>query len=126
MKMPLLPLTRLFLGTVAGIGLVSLLLPQPSWAQQANDVAPLQDFDPEGNSDPFSRTDQGDSLGVFDLIHRARLGNNRSLDEYSTEQNESLDAAAAKFRQMQQQRIQGQQQVSPIAPVTGEGAGQTE
>lgn len=126
MKTPLLPLTRLVLGTVAGIS-VSLLLPQPSWAQQANDVAPLQDFDPQGNDDdPFSRTDQGDSLGIFDLIHRARLNNNRDPGEYSTEQNESLDAAAAKFREMQRQRIQGQPQGSPIAPVTGEGAGQRE
>lgn len=118
MKMPFFPLTRLVLGTLAGIGVVSLLLPQPSWAQQANDVNPLQDFDPEQNSDPFSRTNEGDSFGVFDLIHRANLNNNRSPGDYSAEQNEGLDAAADQFRQMQQQRIQGQQQASPANSVT--------
>lgn len=119
MKMPLLPLARLVVGTVAGIGLVSLLLPQPSWAQ-ATDVNPLQDFEPQEHrrSDPFSRTNDADGFGVFDLIHRATLGNNRSLDDFSSEQNESLDAAAAQFRARQRQQIQGQGQASQVNPVS--------
>lgn len=118
MKLPALSLTRLVLGTVAGIGVVSLLLPQPSWAQ-ASDVNPLQDFESQENSsDPFSGSNEAGSFGVFDLIHRANLGNTRSLNDYSAEQNENLDAAAAQFRTIQLQRIRGQGQASQVNPVT--------
>jgi hypothetical protein len=118
MEMPAKTLTRLVIGTVVGIGVVSLLLPQPSWAQ-ANRVNPLQDFDPQENSsDPFSGGKEPDSFGIFDLIHRAQLGTNRSSQDFSVEQNESLDAAAAEFRARQRQRIQGQQQTIPANPVT--------
>lgn len=119
MKMPILSLTRLVLSTVAGIGVVSLLLPQPSWADPNNEANPLKDFETQRNNDPFSSSrDDADGFGVFDLIHRATLGNNRSLQDYSTEQNENLDAAAAQFRSRQRERIQGQDQPTPVNPVT--------
>lgn len=118
MKITLLPLARLVLGTVAGIGVVSLLLPQPTWAQ-TTDVNPLQDLQPQDNrSDPFSRTNEDSGLGMFDLIHRATLGNTRSIEDFSSEQNESLDAAAAQFRARQRQQIQGPGQASQVNPVS--------
>lgn len=108
-------LTSLILSTVAGIS-ASLLLPQPSWAQvTTTDVNPLEDLNSEQSSDPFSRT--GSSFGVFDLIHRANLGSGPNPDEYSSQQNESLNTAAAEFRKKQQERLQVQQQATPTNPV---------
>ena len=118
MKMQALSLTRLVLGTVVGIGVISSLLPQITWAQ-ATRVNPLEDFENQENSnDPFSSGKEQDSLGVFDLIHRANLGNNRSIQDYSAEQNQNLNDAAAQFRARQRQRIQGQGQASEVNPVT--------
>lgn len=101
---------KLFLGTVAGISLFSLLLPQSIWAQTATEVNPLQDFDPQlQNQDPFSS--DSDPVGsIFDLMHRAQQGNIRSANEYSAEQDKVINDAAAQFRSMQLQRIQKQQQ----------------
>lgn len=119
MKMLPKSFTQLVLGTVAAIGVVSLLLPQLTWAQ-ATPVNPLEDFDPQANSDdPFSTGKEQDSFGgVYDLIHRAQRGNIRSIQDFSTEQNENLDAAAAEFRARQRQRIQGQGQATQVNPVT--------
>jgi hypothetical protein len=119
MKTPAKSLTRLLLGTVVGIGVVSLLLPQLSWAQ-ATRANPLEDFETQENrNDPFSSGKEQDSFGgVYDLIHRAQMGNMRSWEDFSAEQNENLNDAAAQFRARQRQRIQGQQQTSPANPVT--------
>ena len=108
-------LLTLVLGTVAGISLVSLLMPQLSWAQ-TTDVNPLQDLNPEQNQDPFSSSSQGNSFSMFNIIHRANLGS-ISIDDYSAAQNESLNNAAAEFRKKQLQRMQ-QQQATPINQVT--------
>lgn len=106
----------LVLGTVAGISLVSLLMPQMSWAQTTN-VNPLQDLNPEQNQDPFSSSSEGNSFSMFDIIHRANLGGSLNIDDYNTAQNESLNNAAAEFRKKQLQRMQ-QQQATPINQVT--------
>ena len=118
MKIPFSSLTGLTLGVIS-IGLVSLLVPQPSLAEPNFDnsgkVNPLQDFETrDSGSDPFSRNaDAGD---LFNLINRAALSNPRSLQDFSAEQNESLDAAAAEFRTRQRQRIQGKP--IPVNPVS--------
>ena len=117
MKVQILSLKQLVLGTVLGIGVVSLLQP-PCLAQVRDRVNSLQDFDSEQNSDPFSSNNEADSFGVFDLIHRANMGNTRSLSDYSSEQNENLDAAAAEFRTMQKKRIPNPSQVSPTNSVS--------
>lgn len=108
MKIPFLPLSQLVF-SIAGFS-ISLLLPQPSFAQSTQ-VNPLQDLQPEQTSDPFARTDRGDSFGIFDLIHRATLGSPGSLEE------QNLDEAAADFRARQKQRIQQQQQAIPETTV---------
>lgn len=108
-------LTSLVLSTVAGIS-VSLLLPQPSWAQTTS-VNPLEDLNSEQSSDQFSRTNEGNSFGVFDLIHRANLGSGPNIEDYSSQQNESLNTAAAEFRKKQRERLQVQQQATPTNPV---------
>lgn len=126
MKIAAKSFTQLVFGTVAGISVLSLLLPQITWAQTA-DVSPSQDVELQQsndflsgaqNSDPFAGNSEQDSFGVFDLIHRATLGSNRSQDEYSTEQNQNIDTAAAQFRALQRQRISGQKATpaNPAAP----------
>lgn len=122
MKIPAKSLTRLIIYIVAGISIASLLIPQPSWAQSApsDRVEPLQDFNPQQNQDPFARGAEQDSFGggIFDLIHRAQMGNIRSINEYSSEQNQSINDAAAQFRARQRQMmLQNQQQVNPVNPV---------
>ncbi len=100
----------------AGISVVSLLQLQPSWAQTATDANnPLQDFDSQQNGNPFSsRGDDGQAFsGIMQLMHRAQQGSIRSINDYSTEQNQNLDAAAAKFRQRQLQMMQNQTPVQP-------------
>ena len=97
-------LTRLVIASVAGISAFSLLLPQSSLADQLD---PLQELDPQQSNDPFSRTNEESSFGLFDLIHRANLGSNSIWD--TTEQNEKLDAAAAEFLAKQRQLLQNQQ-----------------
>lgn len=95
-------LARFVFATAVGISVISIS--QPSFAQVGN-VNPIRDLDSERQSDdPFSaQNNEGGSYGVFDLIHRATLGNNRDLNEFATEQNQNLDAAAAAFRAKQRQ-----------------------
>lgn len=121
MKLSPLPLTRLVLGTVAGIGLFSSLLVQPTWAEPSapsynpnSDANPLQGLGPQDyGSDPFARMNRGDSMGLMDLMRRATQSGNRSIDDFNSEQNQSIDQAAAQFRARQQQQIQGKKQVYP-------------
>lgn len=109
--------TSLVIGTVAGMGVMSLLLPQIIWAQ-TTDLNPLEDANPaEEGSDPFSSSGQGNSFGIFDLIHRANLGGDRNLEDFSSEQNQSLNDAAAQFRKKQLERLQ-QRQATPATVTT--------
>lgn len=109
--------TSLVIGTVAGISVVSLLSPQMIWAQTTN-VNPLEDANPaEEGSDPFSSSGQGNSFGIFDLIHRANLGGDRNVEDFSLEQDQNLNSAAAQFRKKQLERLQ-QRQASPTTVTT--------
>lgn len=110
--------TKLALGCLAGSAFAAFMLPQPTSAQ-LTDAQPLQDWqNPESNGDPFSgKGDGGEGpFDVFNMIHRANLGPTRSLGEFSEEQEESLDAAAAQFRQQQQLRLQLPNGVVPVTP----------
>jgi hypothetical protein len=115
MKIQPKSLTSLVVGTVA-VSVMSLLLPQPNWAQTIG-VDPLQDLNSEENGDPFSGNNEGNSYGVFDLIHRARLGSGPNLEDYNSDQNQKLNTAAAEFRKKQRERLQVQQQATPTNPV---------
>ncbi|MUL38784.1 hypothetical protein [Gloeocapsopsis dulcis] len=121
MKIPRL-LNQIVLGTVAGVGLASLLLPQASLAQVTNSADPQEIFRTERNSDPFSSQNANDSWGMFDLIHRAQLGTMRDPYEYANEQNQNINSAASAFRERQRQLMQqsSPQQVAPAnsAPPT--------
>ena len=95
----------------------SLLIPQLSWAQTTPTTTTnnaLEDLDQQ-NRNPFSsHSDDGNAMnGIMDLMHRAQMGNIRSVNEYSAEQDRSLNDAASQFRQKQLQMLRNQNQNSP-------------
>ncbi len=104
---------------LSAIALSTLFLPQATFAQVSglNNSQPLQDFQTNDNPDPFSSRLGGS--GVLDLIHRSRLGNGRSIEEFSTEQRQNLNDAAAEFRNKQRLLLE-----KPAVP--SEGATPTE
>jgi hypothetical protein len=94
----------------------SLLVPQLSWAQTTPTTSSnnaLEDLEQQ-NRNPFSsHSDDGNAMnGIMDLMHRAQMGNIRSVNEYSAEQDRSLNDAASQFRQKQLQMIRNQNQNS--------------
>lgn len=110
MKESFFPVIKLFVATVAGISVTSLLIAQPSSAQ----ISPTDAFPSGGttdqNTDPFSRANS-DNFDMFNLIHRAKFG---TLNWNADEQNQQLDSAAAAFKARQQKLLQGQQQQGQI------------
>lgn len=99
---------------VSTVGFACLLMPTSSWAQATVDPNPLQDLNQEQNRDPFSRGNDEDAYGgIMQLMHRAQMGTIRSTNEFYTEQDRSLNDAAAQFRQRQLERIQNQNQAQP-------------
>ncbi|MBW4574344.1 MAG: hypothetical protein KME08_03580 [Aphanothece sp. CMT-3BRIN-NPC111] len=109
-------LARTSLGVLAGMGVASCLLPQPSLAQSAYPSS--SDNLNEGNNNPFSSRYDDSGFSPLDMIHRAQLGTLRSFDEFNSEQSESLNNAADEFRRQQIERLRQQNQVSPVQQVT--------
>ena len=94
----------------------SFLIPQLSWAQTTPTTTTnnaLEDLEQQ-NRNPFSsHSDDGNAMnGIMDLMHRAQMGNIRSVNEYSAEQDRSLNDAATQFRQKQLQMLRNQNQNS--------------
>lgn len=105
--------------TVSAIASCALFSPQATFAQASgltNSPQPLQDFQTQDNTDPFSGRSSGS--GIFDLIHRSRLGNGRSMEEFNTEQRQNLNDAAAEFRNKQRLLLEKPAEATPgaIAP----------
>lgn len=105
-------MTRLAIATLVGVAALPALLAQATLAQTAPTVQPLEDFKPnDGGSDPFSNR-SGSASSLFDLMHRVTLSNGRSIEDFSSEQQQNLNDAAAQFRQEQLKRLK-QQPVQP-------------
>ncbi|MCC3420474.1 MAG: hypothetical protein JGK24_22135 [Microcoleus sp. PH2017_29_MFU_D_A] len=104
----------------SAIATSALLSPQATFAQASglnnNNPQPLQDFQTKDNTDPFSGRSTGG--GIFDLIHRSRLGGGRSIEEFNTEQRQNLNDAAADFRNKQRQMLEKQAAPAPGAAPT--------
>lgn len=105
--------------TVSAIASCALFSPQATFAQASglnNSPQPLQDFQTQDNTDPFSGRSSGS--GIFDLIHRSRLGNGRSMEEFNTQQRQNLNDAAAEFRNKQRLLLEKPAEATPgaIAP----------
>jgi len=110
---------KLMMGIAASaIASCALFSPQASFAQASglNNAQPLQDFQTQDNTDPFSGRSSGS--GIFDLIHRSKLGGGRSMEEFTTEQRQNLNDAAAEFRNKQRLLLENQAVPTPgaIAP----------
>ena len=110
---------KLMVGIAASaIASCALFSPQASFAQASglNNPQPLQDFQTQDNTDPFSGRSSGS--GIFDLIHRSQLGGGRSMEEFTTEQRQNLNDAAAEFRNKQRLLLENQAVPAPgaIAP----------
>ncbi len=93
------------LGFLLGLGMVVGVAPLTLAQTSAQPANPLQDLQTQDSSDPFSNRGNGQMNGIFDIVHRAMQGG-RSLDEFSSEQKESLDDATAQFRAKQRQQLQ--------------------
>jgi len=116
MKTQLLPvLTQLLaktsLAVLAGMGVVSCLLPQTSLAQTTYDQ-PLDDFQPQNNNQSWG-SENGGSFSPLDMIHRAQQGTLRTSEDFSSEQRENLNSASSEFRRLQLERLRQQNQASP-------------
>ncbi|MEG4210268.1 hypothetical protein [Microcoleus sp. S13_B4] len=94
--------------TASAIASCALFSPQASFAQASglNNAQPLQDFQTQDNTDPFSGRSSGSA--IFDLIHRSQLGGGRSMEEFNSEQRQNLNDAAAEFRNKQRQLLEKQ------------------
>src|SRR6478672_2547794 len=109
---------KLMVGIAASaIASSALFSPQASFAQASglNNAQPLQDFQTQDNTDPFSGRSSGS--GIFDLIHRSQLGGGRSMEEFTTEQRQNLNDAAAEFRNKQRLLLENQAVPTPGAIV---------
>jgi hypothetical protein len=106
---------RMALVALAGVGAVAALSCQSAIAQTSEKVNPLEDFqNPDAAADPFSNRG-GTQSSVYDLIHRAVLGNTRSQEEFNAEQQESLNDAASEFRRQQLELLkQRERQQNPV------------
>jgi hypothetical protein len=102
---------------LSAIAFSTLLLPQPTLAQAngLNNSQPQHNFQTNDNPDPFSG---GSGTGMFDLIHRSRLGSGRSTEEFSIEQRQNLNDAAAEFRNKQRLLLEKPALPSPEAVPT--------
>ncbi|MEG4984800.1 hypothetical protein QUB08_03315 [Microcoleus sp. BR0-C5] len=100
---------KLMMGIAASaIASCALFSPQATFAQASglNNAQPLQDFQTQDNTDPFSGRSSGS--GIFDLIHRSNLGGGRSMEEFNTEQRQNLNDAATEFRNKQRLLLEKQ------------------
>ncbi|MEG4276412.1 hypothetical protein QUA62_02765 [Microcoleus sp. MON1_C1] len=100
---------KLMIGIAASaIASCALFSPQASFAQASglNNAQPLQDFQTQDNTDPFSGRSSGS--GIFDLIHRSNLGGGRSMEEFNSEQRQNLNDAATEYRNKQRLLLEKQ------------------
>ena len=105
--------TQLTLGLVAAIGFIAGSSHLAS-AQQAAVAQPQQIFQDQQNRDPFSSRGGDQAGGVMDLVHRAIQAGSLSNEDFSSQQQENLDSAAADFRAAQQRRLGGSQTTKPV------------
>ncbi|MBD2249757.1 hypothetical protein [Nostoc parmelioides] len=112
MKKLFLPVTRLLVG-LAGISFASFMTAQPSLAQLGTVDAGGNNSDNQNNNLNF---DSG-NFNMFDLIHRANLGNG-SFD--SNSKSQQIDDAARAFRERQNKAttVQPQGQILPTLPAS--------
>jgi hypothetical protein len=121
MKKPFLPLTKLTVAIIAGIGFAPLLVAQPSLADYTLDNSnSFPSINSDNNSNPLSPGNGSSDFNMMDLIHRANFG---TVNWNDSEQNQKLDDAAAAFKKQQEQRFQNpQKNATPGLPLNAPSA----
>ncbi len=112
MKIQFLSVKQLMIGTVAGISLATIVLPQVSLANPNERYDPQQNNDLQfGNkNDPFNGGVEpgSQSSSLLQLIHNAQFGTLNP--NFANDSNQQLNDAASEFRKRQQQQLQQGQQ----------------
>jgi len=91
-------------GSVVAIAISSAVVPQPSLAEPAGSVNPLQDLNRQNERDPMDIGGSGD-FNFYNLIHRAQMGTGDLTDP-----SQSINDAAARFQRERQRLLENQQQ----------------
>ncbi|MBD0334202.1 MAG: hypothetical protein ICV62_01820 [Cyanobacteria bacterium Co-bin13] len=107
-------LSKLKVALMAAVAVVGSIGLSPAVAQDNNDVGTANLINPNQG---FPSSDAGadllsDPMGPMELIHRAVLMNNMSLNEFRQQQQERISDEASSFRQLQQEALRRQ----PAAP----------
>jgi hypothetical protein len=115
--------TSMVLAILTAIAVSPLFLVQPTWAEEETieeeTTQEVNQVELEESRDEFDYT-QGDydqPINPLELIHRANLGNGRSMNDYREDQQQNFNDAAAAFRAQQQELLRRQRrQAEPINP----------
>jgi hypothetical protein len=91
-------------GSAVAIAISSAVVPQPSLAEPAGSVNPLQDLNRQNERDPMDIGGSSD-FNFHNLIHRAQMGTGDLTDP-----SKSIDDAAARFQRERQRLLESQQQ----------------
>jgi len=93
--------------------LVGITLPVYPILAQSTPTNAIQDLQNQDTSrDPFSS--RGNPTGgLYDLIHQAQMGSIRNLEDFRSDQQESLDEETIRFRAAQTERLK-QSSPTPI------------
>ncbi len=89
-----------------------------SASAQTGAPKPLEDLQTKDSADFFNGRGNGQSSSMMNFIQNAIIGSPRSMDEFSSEQKGSLDAATEQFRKQQAERLQNNRppQATPASP----------
>lgn len=101
----------LMAGTLITVGL------EPASAQ-VGAPKPLEDLQTKDSADFFNGRGNGQSSSMMNFIQNAIIGSPRSMDEFTSEQKDSLDTATQQFRKQQAERLRNNQpvQAAPTSP----------
>lgn len=93
--------------------LVGITLPMYPILAQPTPTNAIQDLQNQDTSrDPFSS--RGNPTGgLYDLIHQAQMGSIRNLEDFRSDQQETLDEETIRFRTAQTERLK-QSSPTPI------------
>ncbi|MDJ0574511.1 MAG: hypothetical protein QNJ65_05025 [Xenococcaceae cyanobacterium MO_234.B1] len=92
------------LNILLSLGIITALIPGYTTSALAQYRTPGDDSGYQSNEkDAFST--EGTGLNPMDLIHRARLSNNRSVEDFSQDSAGQIQDSASEFKLLQQQQI---------------------
>ena len=84
-----------------------------SWGTASAQYRPPEDDGFQSNEQDSLFGGNSTGLNPLDLIHRANLSNERSLEEFSSESETNIKDSASEFKRLQRERLIQQQQSRP-------------